>query len=172
MASEKSVSLDIINVASPCPVPWDSMEGDERVRYCAKCELNVYDLENLSRDEAEALVFNREGRLCVHFYRRADGTVLTKDCPIGMRTVRRQLARVVTAIVAMIALLSCGIIFGTEEIAGRGGHQTGPLTRFVEWIDPYRFELAGDICIPPLPQPPPPPAPPQDPGSTMPVVEE
>ena len=59
------------------------MEGDDRVRFCGECELNVYNLSSMTEDEALKLVEEREGRLCVRFYQREDGTVLTSDCPVG-----------------------------------------------------------------------------------------
>jgi hypothetical protein len=84
-------------VASPCSADWESMIGDARRRFCGQCELNVYNLSEMSRREAEDLINRAEGRLCVRFYRRADGTVLTKDCPIGLRAMRRKLSRLATA---------------------------------------------------------------------------
>lgn len=86
-------SLDILShvrVASPCPASWNSMTGDERVRFCDQCHLHVYNLSGLSREEAERLVLEREGRLCVRFFQRADGTMLTQDCPKGWRLVKRR----------------------------------------------------------------------------------
>lgn len=89
-----SSPLDQVRVAAPCPADWGAMAGDERVRFCDRCSLNVYNLSGMSRREAEALVAGAEGRLCVRFYRRADGTVLTRNCPVGLRALRRRAARV------------------------------------------------------------------------------
>lgn len=75
--------LDDIAIATPCFVDWNSMVGDERVRFCGECQKQVYNLSNMNADEAEALVREREGDLCARLYRRADGTVLTADCPKG-----------------------------------------------------------------------------------------
>jgi hypothetical protein len=72
-----------LKIASPCPASWDDMEGDERVRFCDECELNVYSLSDMPEKEALKLVEEREGRLCVRFYQREDGTVITRDCPVG-----------------------------------------------------------------------------------------
>ena len=46
---------------------------------------NVCDLSELTREQAEALVFAREGAMCARFYRHSDGTILTSDCPPGRR---------------------------------------------------------------------------------------
>ena len=72
-----------LKIASPCPASWDDMEGDDRVRFCDECELNLYNLSAMTEDAARKLVEEREGRLCVRFYQREDGTVLTSDCPVG-----------------------------------------------------------------------------------------
>jgi hypothetical protein len=80
--------LESLRIATPCNADWDDMKGDEAVRFCGKCEKNVYNLSALSRAEAESLVQEREGRLCVRLYQRADGTVLTSDCPVGVQKKR------------------------------------------------------------------------------------
>lgn len=66
------------------------MEGDERVRFCRQCELHVYNISEMTKADAESLVARTEGRLCGRMYRRADGTILTKDCPVGVRALRRR----------------------------------------------------------------------------------
>ena len=84
VAAPSLLSLDSIRVASPCSADWNAMPGDERVRFCGSCQKNVYDLSAMTRPEAQALIFATEGNLCAQFYRRADGTILTRDCPIGL----------------------------------------------------------------------------------------
>jgi hypothetical protein len=97
--------LDDIKVASPCSARWDEMVGDARVRFCAHCEKNVFNLSAMTRDEAEALVEEKEGQLCVRFYRRTDGTMLTADCPVGVRRKRvRRIAAVAVGAGALAAL--------------------------------------------------------------------
>jgi hypothetical protein len=97
------VALDI-KIASPCPADWSRMTGDERVRHCAQCDLNVYNLAALSHPEIEELVATREGRLCVRLYHRADGTVITKNCPVGFKMKVHRLSRI--AGVALSAAMS------------------------------------------------------------------
>jgi hypothetical protein len=81
--------LDSLRVASPCSANWDAMEGDDdRVRYCGKCEKNVYNLSAMPRAEAEELLRLHEGNLCARMYQRADGTLISTDCPVGARTKR------------------------------------------------------------------------------------
>lgn len=84
--------LDDIRIASPCHERWDDMSGDDRARFCASCAKTVYDLSTMTRDEAERLLSEREGSLCVRLWQRDDGTVLTADCPVGGRRKRVRLA--------------------------------------------------------------------------------
>src|SRR5436853_394632 len=93
--------LDRVRIASPCTASWAAMKGDDRDRYCDQCSLHVYNLSEMTRAEAEALVRQREGRMCVRLYRRRDGTVLTRDCPIGLAAVRH---RLVTGLLAVSAV--------------------------------------------------------------------
>jgi hypothetical protein len=88
--------LESLTIAAPCPASWDQMEGDDRVRFCSLCQQAVYDMSALSRAEAEALIAKATGRLCLRLFRRADGTVMTRDCPVGvLRAARRPLAAVI-----------------------------------------------------------------------------
>src|SRR5262245_55131442 len=84
-------SLDVIDVEAPCTASWDAMEGDDRSRLCRTCRQQVYNLSALTTEAAAELVLRKEGRLCVRFYRRADGTVITQDCLPRRQAARRRL---------------------------------------------------------------------------------
>jgi hypothetical protein len=90
--------LDNIGIAAPCTADWNKMTGDERARHCGDCNLTVYNLSGMARDEAETLLREREGRLCVRYYQRSDGTILLKDCTVGVKRRRRR--RIAAAAVA------------------------------------------------------------------------
>jgi hypothetical protein len=82
--------LDNIRIASPCSADWTQMTGDDRVRACASCKQRVYNLSEMTRDEAEQLISSHEGRLCVRYFQRSDGTILTADCRVGVKRRRRR----------------------------------------------------------------------------------
>lgn len=103
-------SLDDIRIASPCQSDWDQMYGDERRRFCKECKLNVYNLSDMTRDEAERFVMNSEGRLCVRFFRRKDGTILTQDCPVGWRAIKRRASRVAVAMSSAVFAFFAGLL--------------------------------------------------------------
>jgi hypothetical protein len=132
------VPLDRLTVASPCTASWDDMRGGDRVRFCDHCQLNVYNLSALTRSAAEKLVIDREGRLCVRFYRRPDDTVLTQDCPRGLAAVRAALwwaaAHFLIRIGAVGLLL--GFLVGVW-LPGRtttGGSSSNPLLMLASWV--------------------------------------
>ena len=105
--------LDNLNIAAPCPANWDEMfsfQGD-RVRYCSQCKLNVYNLSDMTQGDAEALILRTEGRLCVRMYRRADGTILTKNCPVGMAAIKARMSRVTQLALGMLVGLFANIGF-------------------------------------------------------------
>jgi ankyrin repeat protein len=94
--------LSQIEVASPCPVRWEEMEGDEKVRFCQGCGLHVYNLSAMDVEEAAERITQDDDRLCVRFYRRSDGTILTQDCPVGVEIARRRRRKVVEGLAAAV----------------------------------------------------------------------
>ena len=84
--------VQAVQIASPCTAKWDDMVGDERSRFCSHCRLNVYNLSAMTEEEGERLIIEKEGMLCARIYRRFDGTVLTRDCPVGLRALRKRVA--------------------------------------------------------------------------------
>lgn len=96
--------IDNIRIASPCTADWAQMQGDDRVRHCDACNLNVYNLAAFTDAEIRELVANRKGRLCGRIYQRRDGTVLTQNCPVGMRAVARRISRIAGAVFAFLTV--------------------------------------------------------------------
>jgi len=114
-------ALDMLQVASPCSADWRKMVGDSRVRMCAECNKNVYDISAMT--EAEALAFlAKDGGSCVRFYRRADGRVMTSDCPVGVVDRRRRLRILAAASVPLVA----GTV-AAFAVAQGAGHRTGQI---------------------------------------------
>jgi Carboxypeptidase regulatory-like domain len=113
--SRDRIDLDRIAVASPCPMSWNDMVGDDRVRFCNQCNLNVYNISAMTKLEAESFITNVEGRICAKLYRRADGTILTRDCPIGLRAVRKKISRAAAAAFsALISLFGGSALFAQQ----------------------------------------------------------
>ncbi|HEV2801292.1 MAG TPA: hypothetical protein VGW12_12385 [Pyrinomonadaceae bacterium] len=109
--------LSHVRVAAPCRADWERMRGNERVRFCDQCSLNVYNLSNMTRKDAEALILNTEGRLCVRYYHRADGTILTDNCPVGLRALKRRVSGFTRAVASSVLSFFAGmaVLAGLER---------------------------------------------------------
>ena len=107
--------LERARVAAPCPAKWEDMTGNNKIRHCALCNLNVHNFSAMSREEAEGILarhFNPDGsviasagRVCGGFYRRADGTYLLQDCPTGLAAIRVRVRNAWLRVAAAIGLI-------------------------------------------------------------------
>ena len=140
------IPLDLINgirIANPCPASWRQMAGDDCARHCSLCDQTVYDLSAMTADEVALLLGAHDEDVCVRLYRRADGTVMTRDCPNGVGSRIR--GYVFWAAVAVVTLL------GFFLLRGLGNSTVGPATR---------RNTMGKLCTPQaVPQAPAPAAP-------------
>ena len=95
-----------IHIASPCSANWQQMHGNDRIRHCADCELDVFNFSAMSHDEIDALLENHNGRICARFYQREDGTMLTQNCPVGFRRAFRQASRLAATFLSALFVLT------------------------------------------------------------------
>ena len=56
-----------LRIASPCTVDWDSMIGNDRVRFCEHCQLKVHNIDFASKKQIKRLIARSRGRLCVNY---------------------------------------------------------------------------------------------------------
>lgn len=138
--------LQNIRVASPCSAKWEDMTGDDRARLCAQCDKHVFNVSELTRAEAEALIVEKAGSLCVRYFQRKDGTILLADCEIGKRGVRRR--RVIAAGVVAAMAAGGGIAYAMQEDEAKPKEELiavagGPM------MDPYPY-----VEPPPVPRAP------------------
>lgn len=150
-----------LRVSSPCPKKWEDLAGDDRVRYCGDCRLNVYNLAEMSRPEVEALVRNSRGRLCGRLYLRGDRTATRRDCP-GARS--RMLLRRAATVAGVLLLVAFGCLFRSLPGPDRTAlpFWVRDLVNMIDpsYEEPAPFEIVGIICPvnPPAPAPTAPPA--------------
>jgi len=144
------VSPDVLSklqVAKPCPANWHEMRGTERVRNCTHCSRNVYNISAMSRREAAELIQANEGRVCVRYYTRVDGGVMTRECGQGIRASVRDTGRF--AVVASLILGCLGmamIMFAIPPVRGEGA---GPVAQFLSDASVRVLSIFG-----PPPEPP------------------
>lgn len=186
-ARKTQVSLDVLSnvrIASPCDMRWEEMRGDDKRRHCEQCNLHVHNFAAMTGEEINGLLeqhFNADGskkeRLCAMIYRRADGTILTSDCPVGLAAVRAKARRAMVRLATLIGLASVvgawaqwrvqGERQDKGEIAGavawrapaRAPSQLPPMRAFMQWMrgntapvtPPLMGKIAttmGDVCVP------------------------
>ena len=126
--------LDTVRIASPCSVSWESMAGDDRARFCHHCDLHVFNLSAMNQEEAEDLIRQKQGRLCARYYLRADGKVMTADCP-ELADDRRQ--RRVTTVVGLVLAMLIGLLFWLQANAG-----PEPEESWLRRYEPFRTILS------------------------------
>ena len=102
--------LTNLKIASPCSANWNAMQGNERKRFCSECKLSVYNLSGMTRYDAENLLRLSEGRLCVRYYQRADGTILTADCPVGWALIKKRWSVFVSTAAAILISIFGGLL--------------------------------------------------------------
>lgn len=144
-----------LKIASPCSIPWDEMAGNDRVRYCTRCHLNVYNLAEMSPQEVEAIVLRSGGRLCGRLYTRGDQTVTLRRCRGGRPKSRIAL---MAGLGALLLLGAASWVLRTQARVDRS--QFPPLVRqALQWIDPEpvptprKCFALGEIAFP-APAPP------------------
>ena len=122
MASDNGIR-DLVNslqIASPCPMKWGDMQRteEEAIRFCGDCSKNVYDVSKMSAKDASLLLQKAEisgSSTCMQLWRRADGTVITDDCPVGLRRIRDSWKKVRSAVATFALLLMAQTSFAQTK---------------------------------------------------------
>lgn len=115
--------LPNMRVAAPCNASWDAMTGDDRARHCGECKQQVFNLSALTTEQAESLIREKHGDLCVRYFKRKDGTVLTADCKVGAK--KRERRRTVAASAIAISLFGAGGSVASHLESDRDEHVMG-----------------------------------------------
>jgi hypothetical protein len=117
------------------------MSGDERKRFCGLCQKNVYNISDMSRKDAEELIREKEGQLCIRMYVRSDGTIISNNCPVGLRLLQKGVHKVYKGIAACFAiLLSCLPAFAQNNKSC--SDSSGTKTKEAQ-------DIRGEVYVPP-----------------------
>ena len=101
--------LDRIQIESPCETSWDSMIGNDQVRFCEHCNLTVHDLSQLTRTRALRLIRASKGRLCIRYQRGPDGATVTRSVPQKLYRIGRRASRLAAGAFSATLSLSSAI---------------------------------------------------------------
>jgi hypothetical protein len=138
-----------IQIATPCSADWNAMSGDDRKRFCQMCKLNVYNIEEMSPKEVSELISSANGgRVCMQIYRRRDGTVITRDCPVAVQRVKKAFKRSVAAVATFAATIGLSLPASAQQCPSKltkGDARSMPLRGA---IAPERQPLLGDTYAP------------------------
>jgi hypothetical protein len=128
-----------LRIASPCEEKWESMQGDARVRNCARCALNVFNIKEMTEPEVRALFLKTEGRVCGRIFQRKDGTVLMRDCPTGLAKLRRKaLAGLTLALSLVVAVINFRL--GAGPSCPTGSNDDVPPSWFSRVVEPRMID--------------------------------
>lgn len=98
----KKSFLDLVDVPNPCDKSWDEMIGDDVSRICLHCEKDIYNLSEMSAKEAQKLLFQSKGRVCVRLTRNSVQTNDRKFYQINRRA--KIAASVLSATLSLTAI--------------------------------------------------------------------
>jgi len=113
--SSQTKSLNNIHIASPCSVDWNSMRGNEQVRFCEHCNLHVNNLSEMTRRDAMRLVRRSKGQLCVRYYQRPDGTIQTLPSHAHLHEIKRRVSTLAAGAFTAALSLSASIAAQTPQ---------------------------------------------------------
>jgi hypothetical protein len=135
------VSLDQISVAEPCHVDWNEMKGNSAARFCEHCQKTVHDLSAMPREQAEKLVCQSAGSLCIRITKGPDGVVQTLDYR-GLAGPRRWTWRAWTLVALAVALMA-GVV--NAAIFGRRVMPPAPVAAT---LPPLQQQMMMGVMLP------------------------
>jgi hypothetical protein len=100
--------LNRITIPTPCSADWDSMKGNDQVRFCSHCQLSVHNLSAMTRKEAIKLVAESEGRICLRYYKKPGGQILTATSH-GLHQIKRRASRLAAGAFTAALSLSASV---------------------------------------------------------------
>lgn len=129
--------LSNLEIAAPCSADWQNMAGNDQVRFCDSCKLNVYNISEMTKNEAEQLITNTEGRGCVRLYKRKDGTIITENCPVGLRLLKRKIKWLAAGVAAVLSAVGINAWFTKDCLQG------SVVSRDQPKLPPPQFDVAA-----------------------------
>lgn len=140
--------LSRISIAAPCSADWDAMPGTERIRNCGDCKKNVYNISDMTEKEAEAFLLENNTSKCVTYFQRQDGTILTDNCPVGLRRIRNAWRNT-----RRVAALILGSLFSINAAFSQNLKQGAPEVKLMgkPVMNPSNIQRMGEIAVSPNP---------------------
>ena len=141
--------LNLITIPSPCPANWDSMIGNERLRFCNDCHRNVHNLLEMTPKEVIRLIINSEGRLCARYYQGTDRSV--QSAAPTLHQIGRRASRIAAGAFSAVLSLSAHAAARSPSTANQpipGNFAEASIrqdTKQQEGSDPQGATLVGTV---------------------------
>ena len=113
-----------LTVSSPCLADWNSMIGNDQVRFCTHCNLKVHNLSLLTHSQIQRLVARANGRLCVRYHHDATGQPLSLPVPQKLHLISRRVSRIAAG--AFTATLSVTSAVAQSSTSSQSGNWSPP----------------------------------------------
>lgn len=103
-----------LTVNSPCTAEWDSMAGNEQIRFCTHCEKSVHNLSTMTRKDALRFVRANAAGVCVRFYSDPRGrTIHTNDR--ALYRITRRASKVAAGAFGAAVALGASVLAQTPQ---------------------------------------------------------
>jgi ankyrin repeat protein len=147
----RNSALDQLTISQPCNADWDSMKGNDQIRFCEHCNLPVNDLSRMTRPQAFRLVEQSRGRLCVRYLQTSRGEILTQDTrrlfQIGRR-VSQLAAGAFTATMSLSTVVAQGRVLREDEKVVQGVPRAGATQTKTSCVISGLVKDPNDAAIP------------------------
>jgi len=107
--------LNNLIIPTPCSADWNSMVGNDQVRFCEHCSLHVHNVSALTRNQAERLVAQSNGKLCVRYIRDPAGRPALLPAAQKLHRIGRRVSQLAAG--AFSASLSVSSALAQERVA-------------------------------------------------------
>ena len=108
--SRNNSIIDRITIPTPCDADWDSMTGNDQVRFCEHCSLTIHDISTMTRRRAEQLVARSNGKLCLRYHRAPDGDIIMAGSSGRLHHLTRRASRIAAGAFTVALSLSSTVV--------------------------------------------------------------
>lgn len=111
-----------VTIKNPCNEDWDAMSGGRKRRHCASCDKDVFHLSQMTQEEAQKLLRERDASICVRYAHDETGSILFRDSTLGGRLELqwegvRKLVAAAALVVPGLALVACDAATTMGDVA-------------------------------------------------------
>jgi hypothetical protein len=136
--------LNNLIIPTPCSADWNSMVGNDQVRFCEHCSLHVHNLSALTRNQAERLVAQANGKLCVRYIRDPAGRPALLPVAQKLHRIGRRVSQLAAG--AFTASLSVSSALAQERFAPSGAGRLAVAEAGASWS--ARSSITGTVIGP------------------------